>query len=539
MNESDSNTPAEASAEQPVAPKGTAIGPRAELPWEELGLSPELMDLIRTAGFERPTPIQAASIPTALGGRDLIASAQTGTGKTAAFVIPMVERFAGREGTFGVILSPTREIAQQTAATLEFFGKPRGVRSIVLIGGIHMRLDALAIQSYPQIIVATPGRLVDHLERGNIWLDFIEMVVLDEADRMLDMGFSDQLNRIIRDMPERRQTLLFSATFPPSVEALARRILHEPERVAIGRATATANAVDQRVIWMPEENKGRELRHLLRDEPGSIIIFTRSKDGASRLWRSLHSRGVYDATVIHSDLQQSDREKSLAAFKEGRMRILVATDVAGRGIHVDAVAHVVNYDLPMDPEDYIHRVGRTGRLDSTGKATTFATRRDASMMKRIEKMIGKEIRAEYSSDYRPPGEGVADEPQGGRGGNGRGRRGGGGGRGHSSAGRSSGGGSGSSHGPSHGSGTAHAHGTGGAHGTSHAHAAADAPRAATHAGPENHAGERAHAPRTGNAPGGDAAGGGDPAKRRRRRGRRGGRGRNKGAGGDSAPPAQS
>jgi ATP-dependent RNA helicase RhlE len=326
-----------------------------------------------------------------LAGDDLIASAQTGTGKTASFVLPMVEKSRGREGTFGLILAPTREIAQQTQSTLELFATPQGVRSAVLIGGIDMRIDAQAIATYPQILVATPGRLCDHLERGNLWLDFIQMVVLDEADRMLDMGFSDQLNRIMQDVPKQRQTLIYSATIPPNVQKLAHKILHDPKRVSIGEPMAAAANIEQRLIWMSEESKNRNLERLLREEPGSIFVFTRSKDSASRIWRSLHSRGVYDATYIHSDRRQSDREKALAEFKEGKYRVMIATDVAARGIHVDDVAHVVNFDLPLEPEDYIHRIGRTARKGASGMATSFATPRDRGLLRDIEKLLGHEI----------------------------------------------------------------------------------------------------------------------------------------------------
>lgn len=356
--------------------------------WEDLKLSSETLEFVRKAGYTEPTPVQAGAIPVAIEGKDVIASAQTGTGKTASFVLPMVERFVGKQGTYGLILAPTREIAQQIQASFELFGAPRGVRSIVLIGGIDMKIDEAAIQSYPQVIVATPGRLCDHLDRGNIWLEFIQMVVLDEADRMLDMGFTDQLSRIMQDVPSVRQTLLFSATFTAPVEKLARKILHDPVRIAIGKPQSTATNIDQSVRWMSESEKNRELRKIIQEEKGSIIVFTRSKQGATNVWRSLHSSGVYDATYIHSDRLQSHREQALAEFKEGKYRILIATDVAARGIHVDAVAHVVNFDLPIEPEDYVHRIGRTGRAGATGKATTFVTPRDRGTLKQIEKLIG-------------------------------------------------------------------------------------------------------------------------------------------------------
>ncbi len=370
--------------------------------WDSLGLSREALELIARAGFKTPTPVQAASIPIALQGDDLIASAQTGTGKTASFVLPMVERFAGREGTYGLILEPTRELAQQTQATIDLLGAPRKVRSVVLIGGVDMKIDAAALQTYPQIIVATPGRLCDHLDRGNVWLDYIETVVLDEADRMLDMGFADQLSRIMTDVPKSRQTLLFSATMAKPVLNLANKILKSPKTVAIGAPLSASKRVDQKLLWMDESAKNRELRRLLREEPGSIIVFTRSKDQATRVWRTLHSNGIYDATYIHSDRIQSHREQALAEFKEGKYRILIATDVAGRGIHVDAVAHVINYDLPMDPEDYVHRIGRTGRAEATGKATTFVTTRDGKILREIRKILKQDIPEEAADGYSIP-----------------------------------------------------------------------------------------------------------------------------------------
>ena len=361
-----------------------------ETTWQDLELSSEAMELIQKAGYGKPTPVQGKSIPAAMDGQDVIASAQTGTGKTASFVLPMVERLVGRQGTYGLVLAPTREIAQQTQAAFEIFGAPRGVRSAVLIGGVDMRYDEQALATYPQVLVATPGRLCDHLDRGNIWLDFIEMVVLDEADRMLDMGFADQLARIMRDVPSKRQTMLFSATMTGPVEKLAHKIMNSPVRISIGTPQGSAaNTVEQFFRQVSEDGKTRELRRLIQDEPGSIIVFTRSKIGATQVWRSLHSSGVYDATYIHSDRLQSHREQALAEFKEGKFRILIATDVAARGIHVDGVAHVVNFDLPLEPEDYVHRIGRTGRAGATGKATTFVTPRDRGLVKQIERLIGK------------------------------------------------------------------------------------------------------------------------------------------------------
>ena len=359
--------------------------------WDELGLKPELIDLIKKAGFEKPTPVQGQAIPEVLSGRDLIVSAQTGTGKTGAFVFPIIQQVAGRSGTYAVVLAPSREIALQTQAVFEQFGAPLGVKSLCLIGGTPLRTDEAELRNYPTVIVATPGRLCDHLERGNVWLEFLEMLVLDEADRMLEMGFATQLNRILDATPTSRQSLLYSATLPPTVEKLASKVLYDPVRIKVGSAQKAAVTVEQRFLFVDEEQKLRELERLLYDERGTVIIFVRSKDNAAKLGRTLRNRGFRDATQLHSDLDQATRELALRDFKEGRYGVLIATDVVGRGIHVDNVAHVVNYDLPREAADYIHRIGRTGRADATGKATTFVTPRDRINFKKIEEVAGKEV----------------------------------------------------------------------------------------------------------------------------------------------------
>jgi ATP-dependent RNA helicase RhlE len=365
--------------------------PEPQVPWDTLGLTQPLLDLIQKAGFNYPTPVQAKAIPHALKNMDLICSAQTGTGKTAAFVFPIIEQVVGRNGTYALVLAPTREIATQTQMVLEQFGTPLGIRSCALIGGTDIKADEKALREYPQVIVATPGRMVDHLERGNIWLEFLETLVLDEADRMLEMGFADQLNRILAETPNTRQTLLFSATLSPTVEKLAQKILYEPIRIQVGQASRAAHTVDQRFVFIEEDSKLRELEHLLYEERGTVFIFARSKDSAARLWRSLRNRGFHEATQLHSDLEQNVREEALQDFKDGKYRVLIATDVVGRGIHVEGVAHVINYDIPRDGEDYVHRIGRTGRAESSGKATTLITPRDMLALAKIEKVIGKKI----------------------------------------------------------------------------------------------------------------------------------------------------
>jgi len=370
------------------APPASEVGPA----WEDLGLSSEVLELVRKEGYTAPTPVQGQAIPALLAGRDLIVSAQTGTGKTAAFVLPLVEKLKGRSGTLGLILAPSREIALQTQAVMEVFGTPLGVRSVALIGGIDLKIDAEALRTYPQVIVATPGRLCDHADRGNVWLEYLEFLILDEADRMLDMGFSAQLNRILEETPKSRQSLLFSATFPPPVEKLANAMLTDPQRIQIGKSVSAATTVEQRFLFMPEKAKLNQLQRLLEREEGTVFIFTRSKDGASRLWRSLRGRGFENVTQLHSDLRQADREQALEDFKNGVYRIMIATDVIGRGIHVEGVAHVVNYDLPRDAEDYVHRVGRTGRAKARGRATSFITPGDYFTLAKIERLLGRRIR---------------------------------------------------------------------------------------------------------------------------------------------------
>lgn len=373
------------------------ITPQKEKTWADLGLSESLLKVIAEAGYTTPTQVQQQSIPSGLEGKDIVVSAQTGTGKTAAFVLPLLEKLKGREGTYALVLAPSREIALQTHETIVKLGKDLNVRSVALIGGIDLKIDAKILQTYPQVLVATPGRLCDHLERGNVWLEYLEILVLDEADRMLDMGFSDQLNRIVRELPKSRQTMLFSATFPPSVDKLAKNILKDPKRIQVGKTTSAAKTVEQKFIFTDDRSKLNELQKIIHQEKGSIFIFTRSKLGAVRLYRSLQSRGYRDTAQMHSDLRQSDREQALEDFKSGKFRILIATDVIGRGIHVEGVAHVVNYDLPQEPEDYVHRIGRTGRAEAEGKATTFVTDKDKASMRDLEKMLGKRIHVERSS----------------------------------------------------------------------------------------------------------------------------------------------
>lgn len=356
--------------------------------WTDLSLSPEMLAIIEESGYKTPTDVQTQSIPLIISGNDVLVSSQTGSGKTASFVIPVVERFKGKNGTYILALAPTREIAQQTGAVFEAFGKAFGLRTAVCIGGASIPVEKEALASSPHIIVATPGRLCDHLERGNVWLDFIQCLIFDEADRMLEMGFAKQIDTITEQIPKERQTLMFSATFAPRVEKLAKDVMKDPKQVTIAKSEASTPKIEQRLFWMQEERKMSALFRLCQEEPGTIIIFVKSKEKVYTVWRSLHGKKD-DATYIHSDLPQESREAAVADFKSGRFRILVATDVMGRGIDVDDVAHVVNYDVPREAEDYIHRIGRTGRRGKTGFATTFAIPvRDEQGIRAIEKLRG-------------------------------------------------------------------------------------------------------------------------------------------------------
>jgi superfamily II DNA/RNA helicase len=344
----------------------------AERSWNDLNLSQEMLKLIEDAGYKAPSPVQSRSIPLVMDGQDVLVSSPTGSGKTASFVIPVVEKWKGKNGTYILALSPTREIAQQTGAIFEQFGAPFGMKTVVCIGGASIPVEKEALSSSPHIIVATPGRLVDHLERGNVWLDFIQCLIFDEADRMLDMGFANQIKNITETLPKERQTLMFSATFAPAVEKLAREAMRDPKEITIKKTVDTTPKIEQILHWVDERDKARVCRKIVKEEPGTVIIFTNAKERVFSVWRALIEDKSIEATYIHSDIPQSQREAAIADFKSGKYRVLVATDVVGRGIDVDDVSHVINYDVPKEAEDYIHRIGRTGRRGKEGIASTLA-----------------------------------------------------------------------------------------------------------------------------------------------------------------------
>ncbi len=352
-------------------------------------------------GFVRPTSIQAATIPGALAGRDVLASAETGSGKTAAFLLPILHHIIGkpRGSTRALVLVPTRELAAQVLADMHDLAVHTPVTGAAIFGGVGPGPQEHAFRSGVDVIVATPGRLLDHLRRPYAKLDRIEHLVLDEADRMLDMGFLPEIRKILRYVPARRQTLFFSATMPPPIRELTKDMLHDPLNVRQERATVTPVGITQAVYPVPQELKSPLLVALLRrGDIDQVLVFTRTKHRANRLADFLTRAGV-DAGRIHGNRSQSQRTTALEAFKSGRMPVLVATDIAARGIDVDALGHVINFDVPLVPEDYIHRVGRTGRAEATGEAFTFVSPEERGELAAIERAIGRKLPTVMLPDF--------------------------------------------------------------------------------------------------------------------------------------------
>jgi ATP-dependent RNA helicase RhlE len=359
-----------------------------------LGLGPKLLQSITDVGYTTPTPIQTAAIPPVLAGRDLIGIAQTGTGKTAAFVLPILERLSKSEHARhprALILAPTRELAAQIDENVRLLGKAMRVRCATIFGGVGERPQIDAVRRGVDIIVATPGRLLDLMSAGHVSLRGIEVAVLDEADRMLDMGFLPQIRRVVGALPQKRQTLLFSATLSKDIEKVTAEFLSHPETVEIGRRANPADSVTQVLYPVAKSRKVDLLIHLLRDQAlDSVLIFSRTKHGADKIARKL-AQAKISAATIHSNRSQGQRTAALDAFKSGRCRVLVATDIASRGIDVDGISHVVNFDFPMHPEDYVHRIGRTGRADAVGDAISFVTPDDESSVRDLERMTKKSV----------------------------------------------------------------------------------------------------------------------------------------------------
>ena len=344
-------------------------------------------------GFNEPTPIQTQALPPALAGRDICASAMTGSGKTAAFVLPILQRLMsnnGRAGTRALVLTPTRELAAQVHEHLVALGRHSRITSTTVFGGVKPAPQVRALRSGVDVVVATPGRLLDHMQQRWFRIDQLEVLVLDEADRMLDMGFLPDIRRILARLPKRRQTMLFSATMPRPIVALSRDLLNEPVRLDIERRTAPATGVRQAVVSVPEQLKKGLLLELLHRDVRTALVFTRTKHRANRLAKYLDQAGV-SCDRIHGNRSQPQRESALAAFKAGRIRVLVATDVASRGIDVEALPHVINFDVPHPPEDYVHRVGRTARAGATGDALTFVSPAEEGDLRAIERVVGQRI----------------------------------------------------------------------------------------------------------------------------------------------------
>jgi len=360
--------------------------------FDELGVSEAVLSAVRDAGYKHPTPIQAQAIPLVLKGRDVMGLAQTGTGKTAAFTLPIVDRLAnGPRRTRALVLTPTRELCVQVEESVHKYARHAELDVASVYGGVPLEPQQRKLRNGVDIVVATPGRLIDHLDRQNVVFDDLEVLVLDEADRMLDMGFAPQINRIVSEIPKYRQTLLFSATMPPEVEALARKYLRKPVVVQVGRRSQTADTVTHAVYPVPRERKSALLARLLKDdELDSVLVFTRTKHGADRVVRHLERENI-KATAMHADKTQPQRTRALEDFKTGKVQVLVATDIAQRGLDISGISHVINYDVPQQAEDYVHRIGRTGRAAKEGDAFTFMSPDEIAMVRLIEKVIGQPI----------------------------------------------------------------------------------------------------------------------------------------------------
>jgi len=362
-----------------------------DLRFEELTVAPELRRAIEDMGWTAPTPIQEKAIGPAREGRDVVGIAQTGTGKTAAFLLPALERQVGREGLYTLVLCPTRELTQQVAADARALARHTELWIGEIYGGVPIRPQIRDLRAGFDVVVATPGRLIDHLERGTVDLSSVEVVVLDEADRMLDMGFRPQIEAVLAACPADRQTMLFSATMPNGVHALALRYLRDPVWVEAAPPATVADRVEQVVYSVRREKKAELLIKLLDEgEMEQVLVFTRTKVGADLLLARLRRAGI-SATVLHGDRDMRQRQEALEAFAEGRVRVLVATDVAQRGLDIEGISHVVNYDIPQNPDDYVHRIGRTGRAGASGTAITFVTAADLAPLHDIERLLGQRL----------------------------------------------------------------------------------------------------------------------------------------------------
>jgi ATP-dependent RNA helicase RhlE len=359
----------------------------------ELGLQTALARRCESLGYTEPTPIQKEAIPVVLSGSDLIGCAETGTGKTAAFLLPIIQRMAeaARPGVRVLVLAPTRELVSQIEASYSQLAPKKSPLCVSVIGGANMHQQREALLRGAGVVVATPGRLLDHIERGSVNLSQVEVLVLDEADRMLDMGFLPAIRRVLSKLPAKRQTLLFSATMSPAIEEIARKAMREPKIVEVSKRGSAASTVEQQAYPVATESKTALLLDLLeRERFERVLVFTRTRRGAERLSHILGAR-EHKVNRIHADRTQPQREAALRGFKNGHTRVLIATDIAARGIDVDSISHVINYDVPAAAEDYVHRIGRTGRAGKPGRAITLVTPVDESSMRAIERLTGQRV----------------------------------------------------------------------------------------------------------------------------------------------------
>src|SRR6478735_4384697 len=377
--------------------------------FDGLGLSPELLRAVSDEGYTEPTPVQAAAIPVILDGRDVLAGAQTGTGKTAAFVLPIIQNLHATRHDGGtarhplrvLVVVPTRELCLQVEESVRTYGKHRPIRSTTVYGGVGFGPQVSKLRAGPEIVVATPGRLLDHVSQRTIDLSQVEVLILDEADRLLDMGFIRDIRRIIDLLPRQRQNLLFSAAFSDDVRQLADGLLHDPAKIQVTPRNTTAELIDQLVIPVDRERKRDLLRELVAlGRVKQALVFTRTKHGANRLAENLGKDGI-KAAAIHGNKSQNQRVKALDDFKAGRVDILVATDVAARGLDIEQLPHVINFELPMVPEDYVHRIGRTGRAEKTGDAISLVCVDEAPLLREIEKLLGRSIPTEVIPGFEP------------------------------------------------------------------------------------------------------------------------------------------
>ncbi|SAK60793.1 ATP-dependent RNA helicase RhlE [Caballeronia catudaia] len=371
--------------------------------FDQFGLAADILKAVRESGYTTPTPIQAQAIPVVLAGRDVMGAAQTGTGKTASFSLPIIQRLLPNANTSAsparhpvraLMLTPTRELADQVAANVQTYSKHTPLRSTVVFGGVDMNPQSEALRRGVEILIATPGRLLDHVQQKTVNLGQVQMLVLDEADRMLDMGFLPDLQRILNLLPKERQTLLFSATFSPEIKKLASTYLRNPQTIEVARSNSTATNVRQIVFEVHESDKSGAVAQLIRErELKQVIVFCNSKIGASRLARVLERDGIV-ATAIHGDRTQNERMQALDAFKRGEIEALVATDVAARGLDIAELPAVINFDLPFNAEDYVHRIGRTGRAGASGDALSLCSANERKQLADIEKLIKRPLEVE-------------------------------------------------------------------------------------------------------------------------------------------------